>query len=1041
MPAPTLAAALAPPFGFVRVLATLSWRCAGCAAEHTATVPVLVDWFDRIAAQEQRRAADGLSCPDCGSLAPLPVPLLQWRRADAVGLLVGLPGREAIAGAEAHIRDTLIAAQSTGHALDGARSVLSVPLRWWARLWNAPLGPRLLGAIPMALPAAAEEVEHWRTQALSLLALPPIGPATAKVLTAATRDEAIAAAEQYPELLDPRWRVTVAALVAAEAAAQPEDNVAQAVRDRGVLLRQLQTFGADGLRAILTDDREHPTDPVNPMRVALANAGVEEFRGQPDADPGAVRRSAEAAVTLATTILGPDHELTLAARLNHAVAVEEDGGDDPEVARATSAALLAAIAPAAAASGTRAVVDVMVNMATLAARAPGTYADNPHHAAELLEDARHVGGLLSDDDRRTRITRLVDEAAVMRSRATGSPRENAACAVELLDEAIALDDAWQIASAAERTLIVSNRSNAVTQLFQRGGAAADAARDAARAAIDAAATVPGHPVAIEALSNAGASLTDVFLADRGRTELAAEARQVLERAVEAAADAFPAHHPVLLRAQIHLAGAHGTAPDGDRQIAARLLRDVIEHAQDERFRATAAANLAQLRSGDGNWAQAGEAYEAAAAASDELLVAARTPMGRFGVIADFADLAARRAVVLVMKRRPADALAVLERNRGRLAGRTGDVLLPQPPEGHAVLHAVTSDHGSACIVTLPGGGGTAFVHGLGAATLKPLLAAVLAADDPDDRRSRLDALLAPLRDAIVDRVSTILDEQPITDLGIVACGALASCPLHAIADAHGQSWADRYVVRYRLSAQVAPAIPPSLERVVAVIDPDGSLPFAATERDVLARHAVVLEEPPDGADRSRWLMRHLPGASVAHLACHAALDPEDPMRSAFRLGASETLTVADLTTIATERLTLVVAPACQSASASPAVPDELLGVGHALAHAGARNVIASLWDADDAATALVVARFYTELAVRPDAAHALTLAQRYVAAITGPQLRALTRARLDADPEALWLPYDLAIELNALTLHPAMSPPGPCFGHPADWAALSCLEA
>jgi CHAT domain-containing protein len=166
------------------------------------------------------------------------------------------------------------------------------------------------------------------------------------------------------------------------------------------------------------------------------------------------------------------------------------------------------------------------------------------------------------------------------------------------------------------------------------------------------------------------------------------------------------------------------------------------------------------------------------------------------------------------------------------------------------------------------------------------------------------------------------------------------------------------------------------------------------------------------------------------------------MRSTFRLGGAETLTVADLVEQELARLELVVAPACQSGSGGPDAPDELLGVAHMLAHVGARHVVASLWDADDAATALVVALVYRALADGEVPHRALQGAQRWVASASGPALAEVARRRLADDGDAAWLPYDLAIEFLALSAHPDhRSGDEPVFGHPALWGALSCLDA
>jgi CHAT domain-containing protein len=58
---------------------------------------------------------------------------------------------------------------------------------------------------------------------------------------------------------------------------------------------------------------------------------------------------------------------------------------------------------------------------------------------------------------------------------------------------------------------------------------------------------------------------------------------------------------------------------------------------------------------------------------------------------------------------------------------------------------------------------------------------------------------------------------------------------------------------------------------------------------------------------------------------------------------------------------LVVLSSCQSALGKEFAGEGLLGLTRAVQFAGARSVIASLWDADDRQTALFMKRLYTEL--------------------------------------------------------------------------------
>lgn len=515
------------PFAFVRVDVQVDWRCTACGFTGTARLPIVVDWCDRPSAVEQRGAADGLTCPECNALEPLELPLLQYRRADGIGLLVGLPPHT-LGAAHEWARDAVLAATAPTHGeetppdLDGGDVVVSVPMRWWGLLWNRPLAPRLLGLLPLHLEESAEEVDRWRKEALTLLGLPDIRATVAAFVEAASRADALAVAEQHPEILLARWRMTVDTQLGKLVEQQASPEQVEALDARAAVLRQARVFGVDGLRRIIADNAlrpridaaasasdpevrlaalqaaiDAPGPPDSPLRVVAHNAYVQALHGRAGrrpADDDELLQAAARAVEVAEEVLGPRHELTLAAIINHAVCVDECAPGDRASANAAAVTMLCEVGPRAAISGTDVLADVAINLATLAASAPESSGDDPERARELLADAKHIGELLSYDNRRATLTTLVDEAAVLRSKQSGSLRANAASAVQLLDRALELEAAWQILSAPERTLVAMNRANALAQLhaYAPADAPAEEVRIAARKAVAAANELDEH---------------------------------------------------------------------------------------------------------------------------------------------------------------------------------------------------------------------------------------------------------------------------------------------------------------------------------------------------------------------------------------------------------------------------------------------------------------------------------------------------------------------------------------------------------------------
>jgi CHAT domain-containing protein len=138
----------------------------------------------------------------------------------------------------------------------------------------------------------------------------------------------------------------------------------------------------------------------------------------------------------------------------------------------------------------------------------------------------------------------------------------------------------------------------------------------------------------------------------------------------------------------------------------------------------------------------------------------------------------------------------------------------------------------------------------------------------------------------------------------------------------------------------------------------------------LYERATVLE-PSDTADRFGAAVR---GAAVAHAACHASFEVDNPMFSSLRLGDGD-FNVYDL-----ERLhhppDLMVLSACDSGYTDTRAGDELTGVTSALLSMGAKSVVASVGLVPDSqATSDLMVSFHRGLISGATPAQALATAQ------------------------------------------------------------------
>jgi CHAT domain-containing protein len=152
-----------------------------------------------------------------------------------------------------------------------------------------------------------------------------------------------------------------------------------------------------------------------------------------------------------------------------------------------------------------------------------------------------------------------------------------------------------------------------------------------------------------------------------------------------------------------------------------------------------------------------------------------------------------------------------------------------------------------------------------------------------------------------------------------------------------------------------------------------------------------------------------------HFATHGVLDDQRPMRSALVLAQDRVpeplLRLRPGTEPRHGRLTaerilrdwkldaeLVALSACNTGLGRYAGGEGYLGFAQALFLAGAQSLVLSLWQVDDAATALLMARFYENLLGTPEGtvkpmpkAEALAEAKRWLRGLGPDEVRQLTK--------------------------------------------------
>jgi CHAT domain-containing protein/tetratricopeptide (TPR) repeat protein len=185
--------------------------------------------------------------------------------------------------------------------------------------------------------------------------------------------------------------------------------------------------------------------------------------------------------------------------------------------------------------------------------------------------------------------------------------------------------------------------------------------------------------------------------------------------------------------------------------------------------------------------------------------------------------------------------------------------------------------------------------------------------------------------------------------------------------------------------------------LAAIINPTGDLTGTETEGALVASHFAAGGQSvlARGAATPEAVIDALRGKSYWHFASHGTFSWDTPRNSALIMAGQARLSVGRLLEASgLGRPRLVVLSACETGlNDVTSNPDEFVGLPGAFAALGARGVIGTLWPVSDAATALLMARFY-ELhmgsGLAPSAA--LREAQSWLRQATNEDLKAYARS-------------------------------------------------
>jgi CHAT domain-containing protein len=225
-----------------------------------------------------------------------------------------------------------------------------------------------------------------------------------------------------------------------------------------------------------------------------------------------------------------------------------------------------------------------------------------------------------------------------------------------------------------------------------------------------------------------------------------------------------------------------------------------------------------------------------------------------------------------------------------------------------------------------------------------------------------------------------------TTLIVVPDGALSACPIAALVTPDGEYLIERFTLPSAPSASVAlrPSPPRRTDSMLAVAqsEPAGLSPLRAAAgeaEDAASAHgngrfvrgaAMTPETFLEIAGRMAWV----------HFAGHAKTDVEHPALSALIFesfdGAPRELTASRISAARLPSAPFVVLAACSTGRGKLRRNEGTQSLAAAFLQAGARGVVATLWDVEDASSAKLFRTFHEHLRKGARPADALRSAQR-----------------------------------------------------------------
>jgi CHAT domain-containing protein len=199
-------------------------------------------------------------------------------------------------------------------------------------------------------------------------------------------------------------------------------------------------------------------------------------------------------------------------------------------------------------------------------------------------------------------------------------------------------------------------------------------------------------------------------------------------------------------------------------------------------------------------------------------------------------------------------------------------------------------------------------------------------------------------------------------------GLLHHLPFHALMDTRRRHLIDDFTTSYTPSASVfalcAARLPSPMHDALVFGSPDRAAPRIEEEARAVAATLPGARLLLGDEASLQAFRQQAPSCRFLHIAAHGWMRRDNPIFSSIRLGDAD-LQLFDFQSMSIQA-DLVTLSGCSTGANVLAGADELLGLTRGVLAAGARTLLASLWDVQDQSTSAFMKVFYRCLTEFPD---------------------------------------------------------------------------